>query len=433
MLLRSFKLFAAALIAVLLSTACGGESAPAPTGLAVQAGESSVTLSWDSSNGVEYWLFYTPSSLAPTSTASMEKWFGLPGGYVVLKATSPYVLQGLFNGTSYTFSVNARIDGGPGGPGATPVSATPRVAGSVWTKGTPPSSSDLRGVAYGSTTATTIAGNATTTTTTTTTYVAVGAGGAMFSGSDGAAWSPINYATSSRLNGAYYFSSYKVVGDGGVLLTSPDAVTWTAQNSGTTRNLYAVASSPANYSVAVGAAGTIISSPDGVSWTAATNSATTNDLFAVMYSSYNGGTWLAVGAGGTMIASADGHTWHGVASNTSADLRGIAAGATSTSSTGVTTITFVAVGASGTVLSSTDATAWAPQVLPGVSANLNAVAYGTQFVAVGASGTILISTDGVNWTAASTSPANSADLYAVVRGFNGYSAVGAAGTNLLSR
>ena len=154
MFLRSFKLFAAVLLGMVLSTGCGGgDAAPAPTGLAVTAGESSVTVSWDMASGVEYWLFYAPTSLAPTDTASMQRWFGLPGGSTLLKVSSPYVVSGLVNGVSYSFSVNGRIDGGPGGPGATPVTAKPRLAGALWTAGAALGSNDLRSVTYGVTAA----------------------------------------------------------------------------------------------------------------------------------------------------------------------------------------------------------------------------------------------------------------------------------------
>jgi len=442
MFLRSFKLFAATLLTILIAVACGGDSAPAPTGLKVTPGDTSVTVTWDMVDGVEYWLFYAPTSIAPTDTTSMQKWIGLPGGNTLLKVTSPYLVTGVFNGTTlltslvngtpYSFSVNARTGGGPGGPGAAPVSVTARIAGSNWVAGAANSSGshDLRSLTYGTSIVnTTQLSSLYTTTTTLTTYIAAGVGGAMYSSPDGVTWSAINYATSSNLNGASYFGTYKLVGDGGVVLLSSDAITWTAQTTPTTKNLYAIASNSSNLNVAVGAGGTIITSPDGVSWSLATNSATSSDLYAVTYSAYNGGTWVAVGAGGTMVESADGLTWHSVTSNATTDLRGITS-MTNTSTTGVVTATFVAVGASGTVLSSTDGSNWVAQVLPG-AATLNAVTYGGQFVAVGSGGNIFISTDGLTWTLAA--PATSQDLYAVVHGLYIYSAVGAAGTNLLAR
>ena len=432
MFFRSLKLFAAGLLTTLLLACGSGEPAPAATGLTPNAGESSVTLTWDMVSGVEYWMFFTPTSSAPASVSSMQSWFGLPGGNVLINVSSPYVVQGLQNGVEYTFSINGRIGGGPGGPGATPVTATPRIAGSSWSAAAAAGSSDLRSVAYGTVTSTTLVNSVTTVTGTTSNYVAVGTAGAMYSSTDGSTWSAINYSTSSRLNGASFFGTYKVVGDGGLVLTSPDAVTWTTQTSGTTQNLYAIASNNLSLNVAVGANGTILSSADGIIWTAATNSGTSADLYAVNYSSYNSGTWVAVGAGGTIVTSSDGLTWHSVSSSVTTDLRGIA-NLASLSTAGVVTATFVAVGATGTVLSSNDAVLWAPVTVAGLSANLNAVVYGTQFVTIGSAGNILYSTDGLSWTAGTTAPANTNDLLAVVHGLDGFYAVGAAGTNLSSK
>ena len=430
MFLRSFRLFVAALAAalVLLSVGCGnGEPAPAPTGLAVSAGEASATVSWDMTDGVEYWLFFGPSSIAPTTTSSMQGWFGLPGGNVLLKATSPYVVTGLPDGLSYSFSVNARTNGGPGGPGSTAVTVTPRIAGTNWLAGsTVPATTDLRSVTFGVTTGTT-------TTVPVNTYVAAGTGGAIYSSLDGGTWSVANYTSSRNINAAGYFGTFKLVGDGGLVLLSSDAASWTAQTSGTTQNLYAIASNFLNLNVAVGANGTIISSADGINWTAATSSGTTRDLYAVTYAAYGSGLWLAVGAGGTMVQSTDGLTWTSVASNTLTDLRSIAYGTQlSTSTTGVLTATsqFVVVGAAGSVLSSADGASWSTKTLAGAG-DLNAVTYGAQYVAVGAGGKIFISADGASWTA--TTPVTSQNLYAVARGTITYSAVGAAGTNLLSK
>ena len=196
MFLRSFKLFVAALMSLLLLACSNGDPAPAPTGLSVSAGESSATLTWDMNGDVEYWAFFAPTSVAPGIVASMQGWFGLPGGNVLLRVSSPYVVQGLVNGVSYNFSINGRTGGGPGGPGAVPVSTTPRIAGSNWAATAASGSNDLRSVAYGSTTTTSLVNSVTTTTNLTSTYVAVGAAGAMYSSTDGAAWSAINYATS---------------------------------------------------------------------------------------------------------------------------------------------------------------------------------------------------------------------------------------------
>ena len=422
MFFRSIQLFLAGLMTALLLTACGGGDAPpAPTNLQVTAGESSATLTWDTVSGVEYWVFVAPTSSAPTSVASMQNWFGLLGGNVLLKVSSPYVVQGLLNGVNYTFSVSGRVDGGPGGPGATPVTATPRIAGSSWAAAAASGSDDLRSITYGS---------IVTTISSTSTYVAVGAAGAMYSSTDGTDWSAIDHrnvnSNSNRLNGASFWGSYKVVGDGGLVLTSPDAITWTAQTSGTTQNLYAIASNGLNLNVAVGAGGTIIYSPDGITWNKATNSGTSADLYAV---NYGNGTWVAVGAGGTIVISGDGSNWFDHSESGPA-LRGVAS-KVSVSSTGAVTATFVAVGDSSTVLYSTDGASWTSQPVPMLGANLNAIVYGTQFVAVGAQGSILYSSDGQIWDAAS-SP-NSNEILAVTHGLDGYYAVGSTGSHLQSK
>lgn len=434
MFLRSIKLLAASLIAALISVSCGGDSANPPSSLSVSAGDTSASVSWDMVAGVEYWLFFGPSSLTPSDTSSMHRWIGLPGGNSLIKVTSPYLVTGLANGASYSFSVNARINGGPGGAGATPVASTPRMAGGSWVAGMAglPATQDFRAVAAATTTiatSTPIVGStlATSTTTQSTTQVAVGGGGAMFSSKDGANWSAINAATSSRLNAISYFGTFKIVGDGGVVLASTDGTTWSAQNSATTQNLYAIASNNLNLNVAVGAGGTIITSPDGVTWSLATHSATSSDLLAVSYSGYNTGTWVAVGAGGAMVQSSDGMNWHAVVSGVSTDLYGVAAGL---SNAVAAAYKFVAVGAGGTLLSSADGVNWSAQQLP-AALNLNAVTYANQFVTVGAGGHIFTSTDGVNWSAASNASAQ--DLAAVARIPYGYVAVGAAGTNLLAK
>lgn len=439
MFFHSFKLFATTSLTTLLLSACGGsgDPAPAPTGLTVTPAESSVSVSWDVTSGVEYWLFYGLKSIAPTDVSSMTGWIGLPGGSVTLDlSTSPRVITGLVNGTDYAFSVNGRTGGGPGGPGAAPVIAAPRLAGATWTVGAPITNAPtLRGVAHRATVATI-------TTASVSTYVAGGVGGAMFSSNDGTSWTTIAPITSNTLNGASYGGgSYKLVGDAGVVLTSSDAVTWNARSSGTNSNLHAVAHNLSGVSVAVGAAGTIIYSGDGTTWSAASYSGTapTSDLYAVTYSSFNigtntAGTWVAVGAGGTMAQSADGVNWKLVNTGITADLRGIASGIATAATTATPSVTtFVAVGASGALFTSTDGVAWAPQAVPVAGINLNAVTYGTQFIAVGAGGNIFYSTDGALWTSAVVTPGSTNDLFSVVRGTLAYSAVGASGTNLFAK
>jgi len=58
------------------------------------------------------------------------------------------------------------------------------------------------------------------------------------------------------------------------------------------------------------------------------------------------------------------------------------------------------------------------------------VVYGGQFVAVGKAGSLFTSQDGVTWQVRDSGTPN--DLTAVTRTLSGYTAVGAAGTNISS-
>jgi hypothetical protein len=395
-------------LAVLVASCGGGSPAPAATGLKAAPGESSASISWDMVPGVEYWLFYAPTSLAPADNSNMSRWFS--GGVAILKVSSPFTVSGLANGVAYSFTVNGRTDGGPGGPAPTAATTTPRLAGATWAAGTTTSSADLHAVTYG------------------TQYVAGGVGGVLFSSTDGTAWTALSSPTTQTINGANYYSDYRMVGNVGLMLSSTDAITWTPQTTNTTQNLYAFANNGLGRMVTVGANGTIFTSTDGSTWAAAPSVGTNQDLYAVTYSTYNSGTWLAVGAQGTMVSSVDGLNWTAVSTGTTADLRGVAYGYTNTTTL---TTSFVVVGAGGTLLTSTDATAWTSQILPGAAA-LNAVRYSGQFVVVGNKGTAFLSTDASTWTAADTS-GTTQDLWAVGRGTNTYMAVGTAGTNLLAK
>jgi hypothetical protein len=399
----------AAILAGLLVAGCGsnGSSADPPAGVVATAGDGIVTVSWPMADGVDYWMFYANSSSISTSN-----WTTIPGSRSVIGATSPYVVAGLVNGSVYSFTINGRKDGGPGGDGTPSVSAIPRLAGTAtaslpapWTAGTALGAADMRGLALGSV------------------YVAVGSAGAVHSSTDGTKWTTSNSGVATRLNAVVYYGAYLAAGDGGAMLYSADANSWTPRTTGTANNLYAIGRNSALF-VAVGAKGTIVTSADGVTWTAAANSATTNDLYAVV--PYGNGLWIAAGANGTLITSTDGSNWVARTSNTVLDLKGIAYG--TNAATGA--LTFVVVGAAGTLLTSPDAGVWTARTAIGAN-TLSAVTYGTQFIAVGANGSIFTSTDGTSW-AGQPSTTNS-DLNAIVHAPYSYSVVGAAGVNLLAK
>lgn len=405
-----FPLLPAAVAALaLLLGGCGnkGTSADPPANFKATAADSSVILTWTAEPDVDYWIFWGPGDSITTVN------WALSGGSVVTKATSPYTIGGLVNGRTYSFTINGRKEGGPGGPGAPTQVAVPRLSGSVWTVGTPLGTSTLNGVVSGST-ATGYAD------------VIVGAGGSLYASVNGAALAPVtNPVPSADLNATWYSSlGFIAAGANGTLLYSVDAATWTAQASTTTATLYGGANAGVGGFVAVGAAGTILLSANGADWIAAT-SGTTNHLYGA---TFGNGRYVVVGANGTILTTTDGTTWTASTSGTTRDLRGVAYAALVDAASNVV-YRYVAVGAGGTILTSTDGTAWTAQA-PATTNDLTAIAYGGQFVAVGKGGVILTSLDGLTWETRTSG--TSSDLNAVGRTVSGYTAVGVQGTNVSS-
>ena len=386
--------FIAVMTAISLLAGCGnqGKGANAPATIQATPGDTSVVVSFPMESNVEYWLFYAPSS-SLTST----NFTTVPGGKVITSAVSPRVVSGLTNGTTYYFTINGRTNNGPGGPGTTLVSATPRPAGNVWNLGTSLIAGDLRGATFG------------------TVFVVVGADGAMFSTLDGVSWTPINFVVTRDLNAVFFgIGRYIAVGAGGVALLSTDAITWTAVSSGTLNNLNAGASNGGVY-LAVGASGTFTTSADGQTWGVG-NTGTSNDLYGLTVAN---GRWVAVGVNGVIVTSTDGAAWQAVASQTSSDLRAVTYGATAA--------TFVAVGAGGTVVTSPDGVNWTSRG-PIASTLLTGVGFGSQFAAGGNNGSIFTSADGISWQAAPSG--TTSNLNTVAFGNFRFLAAGAAGTNL---
>lgn len=405
---RYFTLILAIIFAFLLQGCyTKGSPADAPANVAVEAGDTSATVTWDMSPNVEYWVFS-----AAASNITPQSCYGSPECKMLIKAVSPAIVSGLTNGTTYSFTVNGRINGGAGGPGSPAVQAIPRLAGGTWSGASAMGADDMHGIAYG------------------TLYVAAGNNGALYSSTDASTWTAQTgtpQATANLNAAGYYGGNYIVAGNGGVILSSTDATNWALRTTGTTNNLYAIATSGTGSYVAAGANGTIIFSLDGITWTCASCSGSGNALYGV---TYGNGMYVAVGAAGTLITSTDGVFWGTPSAISANDLRGIAyAPAIGTTGTG----TFVAVGANGTVLASTDGgTSWAAAVTSPFSSTtvVNAVTYGRQFVAVANDGSIFTSTDGLSWSATTATPANTSPLYAVTHGPYDYTAVGAAGLSM---
>jgi hypothetical protein len=421
------------ILAVLVLGGCGGKGgpAPAPTGgiTSVVPGDGYVTVVWDMSPGVDYWVFHAVTdgtSLTPANCNSF------PYCGTSLGAVSPKIVQGLLNGQTYSFTVSGRTDGGPGGPGTPSVSAMPRIAGSSWIPQASTGSTALRAAAQNGAV-----------------FVAVGDNGTIYSSTVDTinGWTAVTTWTklaasslpATNLNTVVYGGSYLAAGAGGEILLSSDATTWTPQTSGTTSDLYALATNGGGEYVAVGAGGTILYSNGGATWVAASKP-TSNALYGVTYA---GGIFVAVGAGGTLLTSGDGANWtlQPVASNPLLDLKGITYG-TAYDATGTGTSTFVAIGAAGALVTSTDGGAsWTAQTPISTGPALNAVTYGKQFVAVGNNGAIFTSADSLAWLPQTSTPATSDNLFAVVSYANsyhdylgvasvGYSAIGASGRDL---
>lgn len=405
----------------------GGNSAPAPTNVTATAKDAHAIIAWDMAPGVEYWLYSAAGSGVTPSNCSLMSLCTTS-----IKVTSPITVWGLYNGTQYSFSINGRTNGGPGGAGSPAVHATPRLSGTTWSAGatTVTGSSDLRGVAYGASGAK---------------FVAAGTSGALYSGTvststaglTGIIWTALtNPLPATDLYAVGYdaaHAKFLAVGAGGAVIahTPSSSTAWTQLASNTTNTLYAIANNGAGFNVATGAGGTIITSSNGVAWTVQT-SGTTNALNAVTYGYDNTNAryvFVAVGAAGTILYSTDAITWTAATSGTSAVLKGV--------TYGLAASTFVAVGANGTVLTSPDAITWTAQAATTIPSGtqLNAVTYSAsrRFIAVANDGNIYYNeyaNAGVTWAAA-TPQAVASPLHAIATGaLFDYATVGAGGTNL---
>jgi hypothetical protein len=420
MSLHSIRAYLLVLVSALLLAACGGNSTsstPAPPvgGLSVVAGDSQVTVSWKETPGVEYWIF----AAANNPNLSLSNWLATSGSTYRLKVTSPFVVNGLTNGTPYSFFMTGRTNSGPGGDATPTVAATPRLAGSEWTPSSTLNTGTPTGLTFGS--YTDIASN-----TVQYTYLAVGNGGKMFRATNFNTWTAITPVVNLNLHAADYgLAKFIAVGAGGSIIYSTDSKIWTQSAKITTQNLNAL-SATGNLAIAVGDNGTIVTSKDAITWTAASSVPTSAHLYGITFT--NAGTWVAVGAGGTILTSGDGLTWTAQNSGITADLKAVGSIASFTNN--VTSYQFIVVGANGTILSSPDAITWTAQSA-NTKANFNALASTNQFLAVGSGGTVVTSLDGITWkTQASQTTAN---LTSLLRAENMYIAVDNSGGTIYSK
>ena len=420
MSLHSIRAYLLVLASALLLAACGGSSTtstPAPPvgGLSLVAGDSQVTVSWKETPGVEYWIFAAPNS----PNLSLSNWLATSGSPYRLKVTSPYVVTGLTNGTTYSFFMTGRTNSGPGGDATPTVAATPRLAGSEWASSGTLNTGTPTGLTYGS--YLDIASN-----TVLNTYLAVGNNGKMFRAADLNTWTAITPVVNVNLHAAEYsFAKFIAVGAGGTIVYSTDSKIWTQSTKITLQNLNAIAAN-GSLAIAVGDNGAIVTSKDAITWTVAASVPTTTNLYGISYTS--AGNWLAVGAGGTILTSGDGLTWTAQKSGSSADLKGV--GSITNFTNNVTSYQFIVVGANGTILSSPDAISWSAQSA-NTKANFNALSTANQFLAVGSEGTVVISLDGITWK--SQTSKSTANLTNLLRAQNAYIAVSSLGGIIYSK
>ena len=191
-------------------------------------------------------------------------------------------------------------------------------------------------------------------------------------------------------------------GAGGALYTSTNGIDWTARSSGKSGLLMNVNGDGPLW-VVVGESGAIVTSTNGLDWTSRTSP--TNALFRGV--AYGNGTYVACGDGGAIVRSTDGATWSAVASGTNASLQGVGYGmdfvnAGDTNEASAESPLFVIVGQSGLILTSSNGLSWTPRT-SGTSQYLSDVTYGNGYYVSVGNLRILRSSDGVAWSFATNS------------------------------
>lgn len=210
---------------------------------------------------------------------------------------------------------------------------------------------------------------------------------------------------------------------GTVLHTSDGGRTWSTQSSGATTDLNAVRFGSLGFGIAAGDHGTVLVTSDGGTHWATARTASQSVLRAVAIVR---STALVVGDGATLLRSTDaGASWSVASIQGAADLHGVAMDAA-----GDVTL---AVDTSGKVWRSADRGAsFVLEAELGVGLDSVSIAYdGTRALTGGTGGAIFVRDSLGTWQSA-FSP-TTADLHAVLVGFDVWYAVGQAGTLLSSR
>lgn len=392
------RLFARALLAfVVLLAACSrnGDEPGVPQNVTVTAGDGRVVVSWQPEAGIQYWIFSQVGE-----SVSFPGSVGQPGYRSFYSIVSPYAVTGLQNGTTYAFAMAGSRDGSPAGPVTQVFTATPRAAGDAWTAGAGIGQVAVNAIAFDGVT----------------NFVAVGAGGAIYTTTDGYLWTSARSGSVNDLTGVAYVSGrWVAVGANGTALTSTDGVTWTVGVTNTQVRFNGVGARFGRF-VAAGDGGTLMMSTDGTNWSAA-YSGTSRALYGVGASVDR---FVAVGDGGALLTSIDGLNWFSVPSGAASSLRAVTFGMSR----------IVAVGDGGVIVTSDDNGATWSATNSGTGTALSGVAFGSQFSAVGKGGLVLVSADGKTWTQPYSG--SFTDLHAISFGAGRFIAIGLNGTNLIS-
>src|SRR5450759_6037814 len=99
--MKRFFAFIMVILAAMLLVGCGGKgsSASAPTNVNVVAGDTSITVLWDMQPGVTYWIWSIAGTYIDIQNCNA---CSTP----LISVSSPKVITGLTNGTTYSFSIN---------------------------------------------------------------------------------------------------------------------------------------------------------------------------------------------------------------------------------------------------------------------------------------------------------------------------------------
>jgi len=423
-----------ALICVL--AACGGgggDSTSPPANVIARSGDGWIQLSWDTTAGVDYFVFTAADASLTTSN-----WLNLPGGAAFVNGVSPLTLCAQTIGQQRWFTVNGRTGSAPGGSGSPVVTATARAAGVTWSAGAT-LNDDLVGVGFAGITSCLRSGL------TTGVLTAVGPAATLYSSTDAVNWTRRTLPTGFTTD-LYAVANYTAnpnvtaspglrtiaVGAGGAALYSTDgSITWNVGRAfdASRPALRGITTAGAVF-VAVGDGGTIQSTTDGITWTTLTSNTTAN-LRGIAYS---GVRYVAVGDGGVLTTSIDaGVTWTAQTIAGAGNLRKIAFGNNNNSTDNGGTLainTFVAVSDSGTAVVSNDGGAtWSVVAISGAG-ELVGLAYITRFVAVDRTGNAFNSANGQTWSTAA--PTGRSGLRALVQNGYGFIAVGDGGVTTSS-